>query len=108
MSPYDNVTIFHQDILEVDFEQFKEKYLVDTTRLVVIANLPYYITTPIIMHLIESSLPVEEMVLMMQKVASRLEAKPSTGLWFFVYCYSVLYGCRGGFYGAANGFYASA
>lgn len=79
LSPYDNVTIFHQDILEVDFEQFKEKYLVDTTRLVVIANLPYYITTPIIMHLIESSLPVEEMVLMMQKeVASRLEAKPST------------------------------
>lgn len=79
LSPYDNVTVFHQDILEVDFEQFKADYLSDTSRLVVIANLPYYITTPIIMHLIESSLPVEEMVLMMQKeVASRLEAKPST------------------------------
>ena len=79
LSPYDNVTVFHQDILEVDFEQFKAEYLSDTSRLVVIANLPYYITTPIIMHLIESSLPVEEMVLMMQKeVASRLEAKPST------------------------------
>lgn len=79
LSPYDNVTVFHQDILEVDFEQFKTDYLSDTSRLVVIANLPYYITTPIIMHLIESSLPVEEMVLMMQKeVASRLEAKPST------------------------------
>ena len=79
LSPYENVTILHQDILEVDFEQFKEKYLENTTRLVVIANLPYYITTPIIMHLIESSLAVDEMVLMMQKeVASRLEAKPST------------------------------
>src|SRR5699024_817714 len=67
LSPYENVTILHQDILEVDFEQFKEKYLENTTRLVVIANLPYYITTPIIMHLIESSLAVDEMVLMMQK-----------------------------------------
>ena len=79
LSPYENVTVFHQDILEVNFEQFQEKYLKNTTRLVVIANLPYYITTPIIMHLIESSLAVDEMVLMMQKeVASRLEAKPST------------------------------
>ena len=81
LSPYDNVTILHQDILKVDFESFKEQYLEDTTRLVVIANLPYYITTPIIMHLIESSLEVDEMVLMMQKeVASRLEAKPCLNL----------------------------
>lgn len=79
LSPYDNVTVFHEDILKVDFEAFQEEYLKDTERLIVIANLPYYITTPIIMHLIESSLPVEEMVLMMQKeVASRLEAVPST------------------------------
>src|SRR5690625_1928455 len=79
LSPYENVTVFHQDILEVDFEPFEKEYLEDVSRLVVIANLPYYITTPIIMHLIESSLPVEEMVLMMQKeVASRLEAVPST------------------------------
>lgn len=79
LSPYDNVTVFHDDILKVDFEAFQKEYLQDTKRLIVIANLPYYITTPIIMHLIESSLPVEEMVLMMQKeVASRLEAVPST------------------------------
>lgn len=79
LSPYENVTVFHQDILAVDFEQFAADYLQDSTRLVVIANLPYYITTPIIMHLLESSLPIEEMVLMMQKeVASRLEGKPST------------------------------
>lgn len=79
LSPYPNVKVIHQDILTVDFEAFKETYLQDTTRLLVIANLPYYITTPIIMHLLESSLPVEMMLLMMQKeVANRLEAKPST------------------------------
>lgn len=79
LSPYDNITIFHQDILQVDFKQFEEEHLSDSSRIVVIANLPYYITTPIIMGLLESELPVETMVLMMQKeVASRLEAKPST------------------------------
>ena len=79
LSAYSNVTVIHQDILKVDFEAFKEEYLQDTTRLLVIANLPYYITTPIIMHLLESSLPIERMLLMMQKeVANRLGAEPST------------------------------
>jgi len=79
LSDYDNVNVFNEDILEVDFEAFADEYLTDDTRLVVIANLPYYITTPIIMHLLQSSLPVEQMVLMMQKeVAKRLEAEPST------------------------------
>ena len=79
LSPYDNITIFHQDILQVDFKQFEEEHLSDASRIVVIANLPYYITTPIIMALLESDLLVQTMVLMMQKeVASRLEAKPST------------------------------
>lgn len=79
LSPYDNVTVIHQDVLAVDFEAFEAEYLQDAERLIVIANLPYYITTPIIMHLLESSLPVEQMLLMMQKeVANRLEAVPST------------------------------
>lgn len=79
LADYSNVTVFYQDILTVDFEKFKEEYLKDDSRLVVIANLPYYITTPIIMHLLKSSLPVEVMILMMQKeVANRLEAEPST------------------------------
>lgn len=79
LADYSNVTVFHEDILKVDFEQFQEEYLKDASRVIVIANLPYYITTPIVMHLIESSLPIEEMILMMQKeVANRLEAKPST------------------------------
>ncbi len=79
LADYSNVTVFHEDILKVDFEKFQEEYLKDASRVIVIANLPYYITTPIVMHLIESSLPIEEMILMMQKeVANRLEAKPST------------------------------
>jgi len=79
LSEYDNVNVFNEDILDVDFEAFADEYLTDDSRLVVIANLPYYITTPIIMHLLQSSLPVEQMVLMMQKeVAKRLEAEPST------------------------------
>lgn len=79
LADYSNITVRHEDILKVDFEMFHEKHLKDVERLIVIANLPYYITTPIVMHLIQSSLPVEEMILMMQKeVAERLEAKPST------------------------------
>lgn len=79
LSDYSNIKILHEDILKVDFVEFQEKYLGEVDRLVVIANLPYYITTPIVLHLIESPLAIEEMILMMQKeVAQRLEAKPST------------------------------
>lgn len=79
LSPYSNVTVFHEDILKVDFEKFQADHLSDASRIIVMANLPYYITTPIVMHLLESDLPIEEMILMMQKeVADRLEAKPST------------------------------
>lgn len=79
LSAYSNITIFHEDILDVDYKEFQSKYLEDASRVIVIANLPYYITTPIVMNLIESDLPIEEMILMMQKeVANRLEAEPST------------------------------
>ncbi|MBP2098286.1 16S rRNA (adenine(1518)-N(6)/adenine(1519)-N(6))-dimethyltransferase RsmA [Enterococcus rivorum] len=79
MSPYDNVTVVHQDVLKADLvttvaETFREEY-----PLKVVANLPYYITTPIMMHFLESNLDVQEMVVMMQKeVADRISAKPST------------------------------
>ncbi|MDN6195184.1 MAG: 16S rRNA (adenine(1518)-N(6)/adenine(1519)-N(6))-dimethyltransferase RsmA [Atopostipes suicloacalis] len=79
LSEYSNIKVIHEDILKINFEKIQEKYLQNCSRLVVIANLPYYITTPIVMHLIESPLVIDEMVLMMQKeVAQRLEAKPST------------------------------
>lgn len=79
LSPYDNVTVLHQDILKADLAIFEKEQLMDPEHLVVAANLPYYVTTPIIMSFLESNLPVETMVLMMQKeVAQRISAKPST------------------------------
>lgn len=69
---YNNVRIIHGDILKIDIsrEINKEKYKV-------VANLPYYITTPIIMKFLEEKLPVELLVTMVQKeVAERMVAKP--------------------------------
>lgn len=74
LAQYSNVTIVHGDVLKLDvpsimhYEPFK-----------VVANLPYYITTPIIMSLLESRLPIERLVVMVQKeVALRMVAKPGT------------------------------
>jgi 16S rRNA (adenine1518-N6/adenine1519-N6)-dimethyltransferase len=79
LSPYDNIEIIHEDILHVDLEAFYASHLKDAEEIVVVANLPYYITTPIILRFLESGLPIDRMVLMMQKeVASRLSAQPST------------------------------
>lgn len=79
LSPYNNVKIIHQDILKVDMKDFEKEYLKEAERVVVIANLPYYVTTPIILNFLASSLPIDSMVLMMQKeVANRLSAIPST------------------------------
>ncbi len=79
LSPYSNVTILHQDVLKANLEEVYETYLKEAKDIVMVANLPYYITTPIIMRFLESNLPIDRMVLMMQKeVANRLSASPST------------------------------
>lgn len=79
LSDYANVTIVHEDILKVDLHKDLTHYFVDTLPIKVVANLPYYITTPIMMKLIESELPIVEMVVMMQKeVAERISAKPGS------------------------------
>ena len=79
LSDYDNVTIHHQDILNVNFNDPIYQNLHDAERLVVVANLPYYITTPIIMNLIESNLKFDQLVMMMQKeVAERMTATVNT------------------------------
>lgn len=73
---YDNVHIIHQDILQVDFSDPEYQTLQEAEDLVVCANLPYYITTPIILHLMMSSLPFRKFVMMMQKeVAQRMTAQ---------------------------------
>ena len=79
LAPYNNVSVVHQDIMTVDFHSDEYAWLKETERLVVVANLPYYITTPIIMKLIESGLPFDALVMMMQKeVAERMTAKVNT------------------------------
>lgn len=79
LSPYDNVQVVHQDILSVDFHSSDYEWLHQEEKLLVIANLPYYITTPIIMNLILSDLPFQRLVMMMQKeVAERIQASVGT------------------------------
>ena len=71
---YDNVRIVHGDVLKLDVPT-----IMNHKPFKVVANLPYYITTPIIMSLLESKLPIERLVVMVQKeVALRMVAKPGT------------------------------
>lgn len=80
MAPYDNVTIVHNDILKVDLEKEFAKQFDDVTApLKLVANLPYYITTPILMQVLQSGIHFDNIVVMMQKeVADRLSAEPGT------------------------------
>lgn len=79
LSPYPNVEIIHSDVLKVDLHAFAKDYLEEASEVVLVANLPYYITTPIIMRFLESGIQMDKMVLMMQKeVASRISASPRT------------------------------
>ena len=76
---FDNVTVVNEDILKVDLAQHIQNFKNPDLPIKVVANLPYYITTPILMHLIESGIPFREFVVMMQKeVADRISAKPNT------------------------------
>ena len=76
---FDNVTVVNEDILKVDLAQHIQNLKNPDLPIKVVANLPYYITTPILMHLIESGIPFSEFVVMMQKeVADRISAKPNT------------------------------
>ena len=76
---FDNVTVVNEDILKVDLAQHIQNFKNPALPIKVVANLPYYITTPILMHLIESGIPFSEFVVMMQKeVADRISAQPNT------------------------------
>jgi len=79
LSPYDNVKVIHSDILKADVSKVIEEELKGYTDIMVVANLPYYVTTPILMKLIMDRLPIRGFVVMMQKeVADRITAKPGT------------------------------
>lgn len=78
LSEYDNITIINEDILKVDIKQLAiEKN--NGKPIKVVANLPYYITTPIIMGLFESGVPIDNITVMVQKeVADRMQVGPGT------------------------------
>ena len=79
LAPYDNVKIIHNDVLKADVGQMIEEEFAGVNDIMVVANLPYYVTTPIIMKLLEEHLPIRGLVVMLQKeVAERISAKPGT------------------------------
>ncbi|OLN21296.1 16S rRNA (adenine(1518)-N(6)/adenine(1519)-N(6))-dimethyltransferase [Domibacillus antri] len=79
LAPYDNVKIINEDVLKADVKGVVEQEFAGFDRLMVVANLPYYVTTPIIMKLLEDKIPVNGFVVMLQKeVGDRISAKPST------------------------------
>ena len=78
LSAYDNVTVIHDDILKVDIGKIVEEKNAGKP-IKVVANLPYYITTPIIMGLFESHVPLKSITIMVQKeVADRMQVGPGT------------------------------
>ena len=78
LSQYDNVKVINGDVMKTDLDALiKEEFGSMTVR--VVANLPYYITTPIVMELLEQRLPIESITIMVQKeVAERMQALPGT------------------------------
>ncbi|SBO18499.1 16S rRNA (adenine(1518)-N(6)/adenine(1519)-N(6))-dimethyltransferase RsmA [Carnobacterium divergens] len=79
LSPYDNVSIVHSDVLKANLKEVLAEKIDLAEPLMVVANLPYYITTPIIMYFLESEVRIDALVIMMQKeVAERITARPGT------------------------------
>jgi 16S rRNA (adenine1518-N6/adenine1519-N6)-dimethyltransferase len=78
LSSYNNITIINEDILKVDINKLVQEKN-NGKPIKVVANLPYYITTPIIMGLFESHVPIESITIMVQKeVAQRMQVGPGT------------------------------
>lgn len=77
LSEFDNVTVINQDILKADIKGILAEHGAESAK--VVANLPYYITTPIIMELLEKDLPIESITVMIQKeVAERMQVGPGS------------------------------
>jgi len=79
LAPYDNVRVIQADVLKTDLRRIWEEHFAGCLEVSVVANLPYYITTPIVMKLLEERLPVRHIVVMVQKeVARRMAAGPGS------------------------------
>lgn len=92
-SLYKNIEIINEDVLKVDLKEIIRKEKQEQANIKIVANLPYYITTPIIMKLLEDKLEIESITIMIQKeVAQRLIAKPgdklSGAITYAIYYYS--------------------
>lgn len=78
LAPYENVNVIHGDVMKTDIKELIEKEA-EGRKVKVVANLPYYITTPIIMGLLEKRLPIASITVMIQKeVAERMQCGPGT------------------------------
>ncbi|CAM2908850.1 MULTISPECIES: 16S rRNA (adenine(1518)-N(6)/adenine(1519)-N(6))-dimethyltransferase RsmA [Staphylococcus] len=76
LSPYPNVTVINEDILKANVSEAMQTHLSECEKIMVVANLPYYITTPILLRLLEQDLNIDGYVVMMQKeVGERLNAQ---------------------------------
>ena len=79
LSPYDNVTVINEDVLQANIGEAIETVLSECDEVIVVANLPYYITTPILMHFLESGYDIKRYYVMMQKeVGERISASPGS------------------------------
>ena len=79
LSPYENAEVVFGDVMELELNALLRERFLDCKEVVVCANLPYYITTPIIMGLFENHVPVESITVMVQKeVADRMQVGPGT------------------------------
>lgn len=78
LADYDNITVINSDILKLDIKELAQTYN-QGKPIKVVANLPYYITTPIVMGLLESDVPIDNITVMVQKeVADRMQVGPGT------------------------------
>lgn len=76
---YDNIRVIHGDVLKTDLHRLSQSEFSGLSRVVVCANLPYYITSPVIMYLLEQRLPVSSVTVMVQKeAAERICAAPGS------------------------------
>lgn len=79
LEPYDNVKVIHSDVLKADVHHVIGEEFEPGQDIMVVANLPYYVTTPILFKLLEEKLPIRGIVVMLQKeVADRIAASPGT------------------------------
>lgn len=95
MAPYPNVTVIHADVMKLDLAAMLREQGIDPTKtqVSVCANLPYYITTPILMRLLESGIPFRSVTVMVQKeVAERLTAQAGTAAYGAITAVLAYYG----------------